>query len=124
MRKSLCVETSQVFIPGPIRIFRPALPSEPIVLGTNAARLNHAAGIGLLGYGLIPVAVGRSYPLPLPERSEPPTVGLIGNPLCRVTIEPSCQPPITALATPFVIFILRPFPTGMSHRPEATKRCL
>src|SRR5678816_2046758 len=84
--------------------------------------LNHFVGIGLSRYGLTPVALGRSNPPPVPDRSVPPMFGVMGKPLCRVMIEPTCQSPTTALANLLSMLTCFPLPTGRSHSPEATKR--
>src|SRR5437764_12375794 len=101
MRNSLCAEKSSVKKRGPIRAFRPALPKVPGALGVNAATVHQRGGVGLATYGDTPVGFGRSKPPPVPDRSEPPTVGVTGKPLCTVQMPPICHPPTAALRTGF-----------------------
>src|SRR5260370_23406800 len=120
--KSLWSEKSNVTTPGPTTEFRPTLPYVPEAGTENAARVNQLVGTGLSRCGLMPVALGRSKPPPVPERSVPPMFGVIGKPLCSVTIEPICQSPTIGLTNLLVTLTRLPLPIGRAHSPEATKR--
>src|SRR4051812_20544101 len=97
-----------------MREFRPALPKVPGAFGVNEAGSHQREGTGFARYGVTPVALGRSKPAPLPERTAPPTVGVTGKPLWRVQIPPACQPPTMPFRIGFETSTRRPLPTGRS----------
>src|SRR5260370_39727358 len=83
--------------------------------------LNHSPVVGLLRLVVAPVALGRSLPTAVFERSTPSEM-YSGKPLEKVTMELSSQPPAIALATPW-LRKRRPLPNGGSYSTELTKRC-
>src|SRR5207302_9915826 len=97
--KFFSVEKSQATIPGPVSTLRPTLPNVPRGCRAKAWMLNHAFGVGLASLGLMPVALGRSLPTAVLDRSKPDWM-FSGNPVETVTIELSPQPPMMLLALP------------------------
>src|SRR3954466_1874332 len=106
-------------MPGAITVLRPLLPKVPAFCKAKAAGLYQRDGVGVSGYGLTPVASGRSNSPPAPERSVLPIVIVCGNPVCTVQINPVCHPPAIAFKNPFCTSTFRPLPIGSSHKEEA-----
>src|ERR1700676_108146 len=82
--------------------------------------LNHSPVVGLPRLVLAPVALGRSFPTAVLERSTPSAM-YSGKPLEKVTMELSSQPPAIPLTTPWFRY-RRPLPNGGSYSTELTKR--
>src|SRR3954454_25265324 len=102
MGKIFAAEKSRLHVPGPVRIFRPAVPYVPGALTPNAPVVNHLA---ILSPREPEVREGwdttsaRSLPTKLPALSTP-EVTESGKPDCQFQMPEVCQPPKTWRSAP------------------------
>src|SRR5262245_54940580 len=120
--KFLLTEKSTDFEPGPISVFRPAVPWNPFAGSTYAVLSNHWATVGLSS---LPRSSSRpGATLTRCGTNEPHWQTLVpdsvnGNPLPARMTPCTCQSPSTYATGPVLFSQRRPFPNGSSY-PKLT----
>ena len=90
---------SKLKIPGPMMLFRTALPWVNCGCSVNAAVLNHWSMVFGPSFGSWPLTASGRLVLPVLARSCP-AAGSRGKPLERLMMLVNCQPPRIAAPTP------------------------